>query len=73
MPLAMFVLIIFDSTHGFTQENSIDSLHTILQIQKEDSMKVKALLDLSKAYLNISSDTAIIYALQAKDLAEKIK
>ena len=69
----MFLLIIFDPTYVFTQDPIIDSLHTILQIQKEDSMKVKALLDLSKAYLNISSDTAKMYAFLAKDLSEKIQ
>lgn len=73
LAITLFTITVIHLTPLYAQDNSIDLLNTALKMQKEDSMKVKSLINLSKAYLNISYDTALMYASQAKDIAEKIK
>ena len=54
------------------QQNRTDSLKKIIATAKDDTNKVNTLIDLSQNYLNTDTKTALIYAMQAKDLAEKL-
>lgn len=55
------------------QLGNTDSLKKVLHEQKEDTNKVKLLYNLSFSYVAGSyADTALLYAQQALDLAEKI-
>lgn len=51
---------------------SIDSLKHLIATEQNDSVKVDLLNTLSKEYFDVSNDTAIVVATQAKDLAQKI-
>ncbi|MGL6266470.1 MAG: adenylate/guanylate cyclase domain-containing protein [Chitinophagaceae bacterium] len=68
--LVFFKGLLFMAFAGFSQQSKIDSLHSVLTSQKEDSFKVQTLIELYKQYKN--PDTARFYAEQARDLAEKI-
>lgn len=69
--LIFFAEILLMTLTGFSQQNKIDSLQRVLASAKEDSMKVKTLIELSKQFK--SGDTARIYLQEARELAEKIK
>ncbi len=62
--LAIFVLSI---SIAFTQEAS-DIVFT-----KEDTIRVNQLISLSKTYFSKAPDSAIAYAIQAKELAESVQ
>ena len=69
--LVLFSSLLVYSFSGFTQ---IDSLRTALQTQKDDSNRVKTLIDLSSAYLNENlASEAIQSGNAALNLAQKIK
>jgi tetratricopeptide (TPR) repeat protein len=55
------------------QERTIDSLHKILEIKKEDTNYVNTLNNLSWALRRTQTDTAIILSTQASALAQKLK
>jgi signal transduction histidine kinase len=57
---------------GYPQHKTVDSLKKILEIQKEDSNKVKLLTQLSHFYAGSYADTGLRYAQQALELAEKL-
>jgi class 3 adenylate cyclase len=65
-----FAGMLFMAITSFSQQSKIDSLQRVLASAKEDSMKVKTLIELSKQFK--SADTARIYLEQARELAEKI-
>jgi class 3 adenylate cyclase len=65
-------LVLFLSAKCFAQNAQIDSIKKILPGAKEDSFKVKSLLELSKEFYSISPGEVINYATEAKDLALKI-
>src|SRR6187200_2387469 len=72
--LLLLIIFLLYSFIGFTQNQIIDSLNRVLQVQKEDSNKVKTLNGLSKGYLRESSfANALQLGNQALALAEKIK
>ena len=66
------LLILFFSVYLFAEQNPVDSLKKVLSTQADDANKVNTLIDLSVKYRATSADTAMIYAEQAKSLAEKI-
>src|SRR5688572_14200826 len=70
--LVCFLFIILSIVEAFSQ-TQIDSLRNLLKNDKEDSGKVDHLLALSEIYSYQNSDSAILFAEQAKKIAEKIK
>src|SRR4051812_25128766 len=54
------------------QDKQVDSLLIALKHAKEDTGKVSTLNLLSKKYFNTEPDKAILYGLQARDLAAKL-
>ncbi len=62
-------MLIF-SIAGIGQQQKIDSLQRVIASAKEDSVKVLALIELSKQFKG--KDTSRIYLEQARELAEKI-
>ena len=50
-----------------------DSLKTLIQNGRDDTLKVNNLLELSKTYFSTAPQDAITYAQQAKTLAEKLQ
>jgi len=74
IPLFFFIILLCGPICSFSQTKQIDSLKLVLINSKEDSNKVKTLLELSKrfhSYKTILSDIA--YADTALKLAKKIK
>lgn len=71
---ASFILLFFFFfiDFGSAQNDKADSLKAVISALHEDTTKVDALLDLSSNVFYTHPDTAIIYAEQAKILAEKI-
>src|SRR6478752_7474101 len=57
---------------SFAQNQTADSLLKAIQGMRDDSLKVDALIQLSRNYYNDSWDNAIRYANEAKDLAGRI-
>lgn len=58
---------------SFAQDQEIDSLKTVIETLKDDSTKVNALNDLSSLLYTTQPDLAIMYALEAMELGERIK
>ena len=71
--LLFFYIFCFLSTQCIAQNYRIDSIKKVLSVAKEDSLKVNSLLSLSKEFYNTAPQDAVFYALQAKDLALRIK
>ena len=71
---ALYLLLCFFAfaDSGIAQNEKADSLKAVIPSLQEDTTKVDALLDLSSNLFRTHPDTAIIYAEQAKDLAEKL-
>ncbi|HCL82680.1 MAG TPA: adenylate/guanylate cyclase domain-containing protein [Chitinophagaceae bacterium] len=67
-----FLLLIFISFAGFSQDRTADSLKMVLLAAKNDTIRVKALLELSSFYLDSSPEDAKSYGVQALNLAQKI-
>ncbi len=67
-----FLLLIFISFAGFSQDRTADSLKKVLLAAKNDTIRVKALLELSSFYLDSSPEDAKSYGVQALNLAQKI-
>jgi len=65
-------LVFFLSTKCIAQNPHIDSIKKVLSGAKEDSYKVNSLLSLSREFFSISPQEAINYAIEAKELAQKI-
>ncbi len=58
---------------GISQDRTADSLKKILLTAKEDTVRVNTLLQLSKYYLDSSTEDAIRYSMQALELAQKLR
>ena len=72
--IILMVVFFLHSSIGYSQNHFIDSLNNVLQVQKEDSNKVKTLNGLSKGHLRESNFTnAIELGSLALALAEKVK
>ncbi|MDH4091894.1 MAG: tetratricopeptide repeat protein [Cyclobacteriaceae bacterium] len=63
--------ILFCSWNVYAQTGEIDSLKEVVRLEKNDSLKVDALIELGTAYLNVDLDEGLRYGNQARDLAEK--
>jgi two-component system NtrC family sensor kinase len=70
--LIFFFCSILFFSNCFSQDRETDSLILLLKNTKEDSARVDILNKIAARYLNTSPDTTIIYATQAKQLAEDI-
>jgi serine phosphatase RsbU (regulator of sigma subunit) len=66
------IFLIFIFSNAAAQNARIDSLRTLTTTAKDDTTKVKAVLELSFAIRLIDPDEGIKYALQGKKLAEEI-
>ncbi|MEK6614526.1 MAG: tetratricopeptide repeat protein, partial [Bacteroidota bacterium] len=65
--------LLFYPLFSFSQQSKIDSLLSVLKTVKEDTIKANILNELSKQLWQRGNyDTALIYAENAKKLAEKI-
>jgi adenylate cyclase len=64
--------LVFFYFGSFSQDHTADSLKKIIQGAKADTTKVYLLLQLSKFYLNSSTEDAKLYGLQALALAENL-
>jgi hypothetical protein len=72
--LSSLVILLCSSENTFAQNNQIDSLKLLLFQSKEDTIKVKTLIDLSWQFKIIAEfDTAIQYAEQALALAKQLE
>jgi adenylate cyclase len=69
--LCCLMLSLAASTNSFSQRAEIDSLKRVLSGTLTDSARVETLNILSKKYFNESPDTALLYAKQSRELAEK--
>ena len=57
---------------GFSQNQEIDSIKFLLDKAKDDSTKVNTLIELSKNFYRSPQEEDLAYAIEARDLAEKI-
>lgn len=71
--LFLLCLLVAWQQRAIAQSHSIDSLHTLLKNAGEDTSKVNILNTLSYELLYSNTDTTILLATQAKNLAEKLK
>ena len=69
--LKIFLLLLL-SPFCKAQTNNIDSLKKLLQIEKQDPGRVMQLYQLSKSYLYLKPDTALLLAQQSLSLSNKI-
>lgn len=73
MKRILTVSLILCAFVSFAQNKAIDSLRTVLKTAKEDTMRVKALNDLSYEYsLEANYDAEMSFATEALDLAKKL-
>ncbi|TAH42564.1 MAG: tetratricopeptide repeat protein [Bacteroidetes bacterium] len=68
----LFILIFIGRNFTYAQEAEIDSLQKFITTAKDDSTKVKAILDLAKIYYGSDPQKSIRFAHLANDLAIKI-
>ncbi len=64
--------LIFLEHSSFSQQSNIDSLRTLLKIDKEDTSKISHLLALGNEIRKTSYDTALTIAIQALKLSDSI-
>ena len=69
--LKIFLLLLL-SHFCKAQTNTIDSLKKLLQTEKQDTGRVMQLYQLSKSYLYLKPDTALLLAQQSLSLSNKI-
>src|SRR5664279_2912752 len=67
----IFLFLIWLSFTGICQVHTADSLKKVLLDAKEDSFKVKILLQLSSYFLDSSTEQAKNYGTQALELAQR--
>jgi adenylate cyclase len=68
----IFLFLTFLSFPGISQVHTADSLKKILLAAKEDSFKVRILLQLSSYFLDSSTEQAKNYGTQALELAHRL-
>ena len=68
----IFLFLIFLSFPGISQVHTADSLKKILLAAKEDTFKVRTLLQLSSFFLDSSTEQAKNYGTQAFELAQRL-
>jgi len=69
----IFLICIFFSLSAISQDRTADSLKAELVKAKEDTLKVRLLLQLSSYYLDSTPEQARIFGLQALELALQLK
>ena len=67
----IFLFLVFLSFPGISQVHTADSLKKILLAAKEDSFKVKVLLQLSSYFLDSSTEQAKNYGIEALELSQQ--
>ena len=71
--MLFFIAVVFIGSESLlAQNNTVDSLKQFIQTSKDDSIKVNALILLSKQYNNDNPQLAIQKAEEAKKLASQI-
>lgn len=75
--IVFFVIILFSLNLNYSIANvdesmSLDSLEKLLKSSKQDSNRVKVLIDLSEYFVNKDPNKALDFGNKAADLAEKI-
>ncbi len=68
----IFFLAIF-CKQGSAQNKLTDSLHNLLAIAKEDTIRVLTTIDLGLQYRNTNPDSSIFYCEKALALAKQIR
>ncbi len=69
----IFSLLIFNSLFLIAQNNIVDSLQALLVLHpKEDTIKVNLLNEIAYKIYYVNIDKTLIYAEEAKELAEKL-
>lgn len=68
--LLFSIIFLTFTSHAQTENKEIDSLKAVLASQKNDSTKVKTLIDIGTAYLSTDVEKALQYGEQARELAE---
>jgi len=71
--LAIISILCISPFAGSAQSFKIDSLKKVLQKTEEDTSRINLLLSISDVYSYQDSDSAIVYGLMAKKIAERIK
>ena len=71
--ILLIVNIIVIPESGIAQNTSVDSLKRLINDQPHDSVKLKANLELSSQVFRFQPDSAIVYASEAKRLAEELE
>ncbi|MFI5156618.1 MAG: adenylate/guanylate cyclase domain-containing protein [Chitinophagales bacterium] len=72
--IAYILLIILCGASSLSAQDRVpDSLKAALSVTNEDTLRVEILLNLSKYYLNSSTEEAKRYGIQALELAQKLK
>ncbi len=75
MKNALLVCLIFFIAKAVNAQNDVSEIERLkraIAVQNDDSVKVKTLIELGSAYLNVDQKEAIKYGNEARDLAEKI-
>ncbi len=65
----IIILIFFSATIVFAQQNKIDSIRSYLRTARQDTSKIRALLDLGQHFQDTKPDTTIILYRQALALS----
>ena len=65
--------MMFNSTHSFSKNNYIDSIRTLIRIEKIDTSKVNLLNELAWEFSNENPDSSIAICSNALALSKKIK
>jgi adenylate cyclase len=68
----LFILFTFSSISTFAQNAKVDSLKSLLENTRNDTIRVDVLNSISNSIFSSSPDEAIEYGNKAKELAEKI-
>ena len=68
----LYSILLLQSLAAYTQNYYIDSIKKVLAAQRNDTNKVKLLIQVSNFYWGVSPDTSVVYAQKAFDLAEKL-
>jgi signal transduction histidine kinase len=69
----LYIAFILCFTHGYGQQQIIDSLKQVISNQPADSVRIKAYSDLCWYYRTISLDSAFVYGNRALDLSVKTR
>ena len=76
MKLNIYLLIVclfYLTLNSYAQDQEIDSLKSVINNLKDDSVKVNALNNLSSLLYTTQPDVGIMYAVEAKELGKNIK